>query len=103
MTVIPLQPPRFAHGRVTMSSRVIDLVQKRQLDVLGCLGRHLAGDWGDVSTPERQLNDAGLSGGSVLVSRFNISPTTILVVLTNRERTLTKLMLLCEFLNDVDD
>ena len=106
MTVVPLLPsPRFPHGRVCMTSRVIDLVRRGELDALRCLERHLAGDWGDIAPVDRQANDAGLSGGDFLVSRYEHSgpERTTLVIMTIRSRRLTKLMLLCEFLDDVAD
>ena len=105
MTVVPLPPsPRFQHGRVCMTARVIELLRKGELDALGCLERHLGGDWGDVSAVETQANEAGLSGGDLLVSRYsNSSAVGPLVIVTIRSRRITKLMLLCEFLDDVAD
>ena len=94
MTVLPLPPShRFPHGRVCMTSRVIDLVRRGELDALGCLERHLAADWGDVPQVDKQANDAGLSGGDLLVSRYKNSGAETLVILTIQSRRLTKLML----------
>jgi len=85
------------------SEPVIELVRGQRLDVLGFLDRHLAGDWGDLSVPERQLNDAALTCGGILVSRFVVSGSLMLVILTHPRERITKLMLLDEFLeNDVD-
>jgi len=103
MTVLALKPPKFPHGRVYMTARLISLVREGKIDALGYLERHLSGDWGDLSRLERQANEAALAGGRLFVSRFNISSGLILVIVTNLERRLTKLMLLCEFLDDIDD
>jgi hypothetical protein len=86
-----------------MTSRVIGLVREGKLDVLGYLERHLAGDWGDLLRHEKHANDAALAGGHLFVSRFNVFPDVRLVIVTRLERQLTKLMLLCEFLDDIDD
>jgi hypothetical protein len=94
---------RFDYGRVMISEPVVELARGQRLDVLGCLDRHLAGDWGDLPGSNRELNDAALTCGGILVSRFVISASLTLVILTHQQGRLTKLMLLDEFLeNDVD-
>lgn len=103
MTALSLTPPRFPHGRVHMTSRVISLVREGRLDALGYLERHLAGDWGEMSRLEQQANDAGLTGGHLFVSRYSVAPDVKLVIVTNVKFRLTKLMVLCEFLDDIDD
>ena len=95
--------PRFPHGRVFLTARAVDLVREGKLDALSYLERHLAGDWGEASAPERNVNEAAITGGNLLVSRYTVAADVRLVILTNLERRLTKLMLLCEFLDDIDD
>src|SRR6185312_6794936 len=63
MTALALKPPKFPHGRVYMTSRLISLVREGKIDALGYLERHLSGDWGDLSRLERQANEAALAGG----------------------------------------
>ena len=94
---------RFDYGRVMFTEPIIELARAQCLDVLGCLDRHLTGDWSDLSNPQRQMNDAALMCGGVLVSRFVISDSVTLVILTHQQGRLTKLMLLNEFLDDYVD
>lgn len=87
-------PPRFRHGRVVMSSRVSDLVQQRQLNVLPYLQRHLHGDWGEVSAVTQQANEAALRTKDQLFSAYVIDRELKLWIITEADRSVTALLLI---------
>ncbi len=99
----PSSSPRFQHGRVFMTECIVILARAGRGDILKCLERHLAGDWGDVSDARKEMNDAALERPGLIVSRYPVTPTQQMVILTNEDRSLTKLMLLNEFLDDLYD
>ena len=53
------------------------------------LARHQAGDWGDVAEQVRIVNDRGLAEQFNLQSIYTVRNGQRLVMVTNRERTLT--------------
>ena len=97
----PNSSPRFHH--VFMTECIVILAREGKADILKCLERQLAGDWGDVSDARKEMNDAALERRGLIVSRYPVTPTRQMVILTNEDRSLTKLMLLSEFLDDLYD
>ncbi len=56
MTIVP-------HRRLVATAAVYQWAETdpdRQVWLLGCLARHLAGDWGDLARHDRAANDAAL-------------------------------------------
>lgn len=94
---------RFHHGRVFMTECIVILARAGKADILKCLERHLTGDWGDASDARKEMNDAALERRGLIVSRYPVTPTQQMVILTNEDRSLTKLMLMNEFLDDLYD
>lgn len=97
-----LSPP-FPHGRVFMTSCIVTRVREGQLNVLQYLERHLICDWGDASDARKEMNDVAVEHRGVIVSRYQISPTLQIVIVIKEDRSLTKVMLLTEFLDDISD
>ena len=95
---------RFAHGRFFLTSRIVTCARLGQVDVLQCLERHLTGDWGDAPAARKVINDlAAAASRGAIVSRYQISTSMPIVIVTNGERSLTKVMSLAEFLDDISD
>jgi hypothetical protein len=99
----PNSSPRFHHGRVFMTECIVILAREGKADILKCLERHLAGDWGDVSEARKEMNDAAVERRGLVVSRYRVMTALEIVILTKEDRSLTKLMLLNEFLDDLYD
>ncbi len=57
------------------------------------LAQHQAGDWGDVSEHVRTVNERGLVEQFNLQSTYVVASGARLVVMTNRDRTLTMIHL----------
>ena len=89
---------RFPSGQVLMTAGIDDLVRRGRIDPTPYLLRHLAGDWGDLSDHERQLNDAALkSGTDRLFSSYQITPDLKLWIITEWDRSVTTLLLPSEY------
>lgn len=96
-------PRFFSHGRVFMTSYIVTQARRGELNVLQYLERHLTCDWGEVSEARKEMNDAAVENRGVIVSRYDVPPTLQIVIVTNGDRSLTKVMLLTEFLDDIRD
>ena len=57
--------------------------------VLGYLGRHGVGDWGEVDEWDRKANDLALVNGKRLVSGYTTETGVRLSITTEWDRTLT--------------
>ncbi len=80
---------KFEVGEIVVTPAASAALAANGQAVDDLLDRHRAGDWGDVSEQVRTVNERGL------VEQFNLQSTYLvptgqrLVVVTNRERTVT--------------
>jgi hypothetical protein len=80
---------KFEVGEIVITPAASAALAANGQAVADLLDRHQTGDWGDVSDQVRTINERGL------VERFNLQSTYVvatgqrLVVVTNRERTVT--------------
>jgi hypothetical protein len=84
--------PRFECGLLFMTRSVEYLVNQGQLDLQKYLGRHVAGDWGDVSESDSKANDAALHHEGHLFSCYQVAPTLKLWIITEGDRSVTTLL-----------
>lgn len=102
MTPTPSAP--LSHGRMFMTESIVKLAREGQADILKCLDRHLSGDWGDIRPLRRDMNELALAQGSgAIISQYDLTPDIRIMIVTTSDRSLTKLMLRAEFLDDIDD
>jgi hypothetical protein len=92
-TPLNAQELKFEVGEVLVTPTAADALDTQGRTVSDLLGRHQAGDWGDVSDQVRLVNERGLSEGFNLQSTYLLDSGQRLVVVTNGERTLTMIHL----------
>lgn len=89
---------RFSPGAMVMTEGVENLISEGRLNPNAYLRRHIGGDWGDLSEDDRRLNDAALkSGQDRLFSSYQVDPNLTLWIITERDRSVTTLMLPSEY------
>lgn len=84
---------KFEIGEVVVTPAASAALDGTGQTLAGLLARHQAGDWGDVSQQTRTLNERGLREQFNLQSTYCVANGRRLVVVTNRERTLTMIHL----------
>lgn len=62
-------------------------------DVLKAIGRHSAGDWGDLSAEDRQVNEDALTKGGSLLSVYRDRHGRRFYVITEWDRSVTTVLL----------
>tara|TARA_R110002167_G_scaffold790_7_gene3427 strand:+ start:2476 stop:2769 length:294 start_codon:yes stop_codon:yes gene_type:complete len=97
MALATRSPTRFNPGQVVMTQGVNDLVQRGVIDPRLYLLRHLHGDWGDLCEEDRATNDAAVKHGDRLLSSFQVTATIKLWIITERDRSVTTLLLPDEY------
>lgn len=70
----------FSPGRVVATPAALALAEDEEINLLGLLARHLAGDWGDVGDEDSRLNDQALVGGARLLSAYGPEPYRIWII-----------------------
>jgi hypothetical protein len=61
---------KFQLGRITATPGVLELVERRRLDLRRLLYRHACGDWGDVDAQDRRANDDAANSGARILSSY---------------------------------
>lgn len=89
--------PRFQAGRLLMTPGVQDLVVNHDLNLASYLSRHLSGDWGDLPSEDKKLNDAALRHRDRLFSAYEVSPDTKIWIITEADRQATTALLPSEY------
>ena len=86
---------KFSAGRI-----VITLGAKSKLsksETMEGLARHLAGDWGDVDEDDRKENEFSLEHGFRLLSSYTTPRGTKFWIITERDRSVTTILLPDEY------
>ena len=86
----------FALGDVVATPAALALLEQHQILPLPLLGRHLAGDWGDVPPDDADANEAALSSGGRLLSSYRVGDARVWVI-TEADRSSTTLLLPSEY------
>lgn len=87
---------KFEPGEIIITSGIYEraLLNKEFNSFLGeSLGRHLAGDWGDISDEDKASNDAAISPGQEerLLSSYSFQGEKIWII-TECDRSVTTIL-----------
>jgi hypothetical protein len=83
--------PRFPLGQVVLTSSALQFLSAE--DIASALRRHAAGDWGEVDAEDREANERGLRHGERLLSVYRSAGGVRFYVITERDRSLTTVLL----------
>lgn len=83
--------PRFNLGRLLYSPGVHETIPREEHGI--ALGRHIAGDWGDLDDEDKKKNDRALEEGGRLFSAYTSASGTRFYCITQADRSSTILML----------
>lgn len=96
------QAVRFPLGQIVSTPGALDLMERYHVNPLLLLGRHLAGDWGDVCQDDAQANQDALENGARLFSVYQLpspvgmedalAPAKVWII-TEADRSTTTLLL----------
>ena len=101
MTDHPARPSTTAHtlfplGDVVATPAALALLEQHQILPLLLLGRHLAGNWGDVPPDDAAANEAALRSGDRVLSSYHVGDARVWVI-TEADRSSTTLLLPSEY------
>lgn len=85
----------FPMGRLVATPGVLALLSHREL--IGALGRHSRGDWGEVDDEDQAANDRALKCGARLLSVFVTAGGARFWIITEADRSTTTILLPGEY------
>ncbi len=89
------KPIRFRPGTVYVTRAVSEMLSQQRL--LQLLQRHLRGDWGDTCKNDRIANERAICNGDRIVSWYQLSGKTRVLIITEADRSATTIMLSEEY------
>jgi|SRR5579883_2854269 hypothetical protein len=93
LPTLPLFPP----GRLVATPGALALLEQTNKSPLEFLSRHLRGDWGDLCQEDKAENELSLKYGFRLMSRYPITDTATIWIITEADRSVTTLLLPSEY------
>ena len=93
---------KFPMQKFKLGSVSITPIAKAALDASGLapsalLSRHQAGDWGDLTDEDKADNETSLRKGYQIWSIYRIQPQTRIYVITEANRSFTRILLSEEY------
>lgn len=82
---------KFPLGQTVSTRNALDTLNPE--DVLVSMGRHNAGDWGDLCEEDRQANEDALKHGGRLFSVYHDRENTKFYIITEHDRSVTTVLL----------
>ena len=89
------KPIRFRPGTVYVTRAVSEMLSQQRL--LQLLQRHIHGDWGDTCQNDRIANERAICNGDRIVSWYQLSGKTRVLIITEADRSATTIMLSDEY------
>lgn len=80
----------FKLGQILISERARQALREAGMPVEALLHRHQRGDWGEVSGHDARDNNNAVDGGGPLLSHYTIGVNTLVFVLTDDRRSVTR-------------
>jgi len=87
---------KFDLGRLVGTPGALEALQDLGIHPFTLLERHSAGDWGDMSQPDKEANDQALVEGSRIFSSYKLKSETFWVI-TEADRSSTCILLPHEY------
>ena len=81
----------FQPGQIVATRGALSVLSRE--DIMKALGRHLSGDWGDLSTEDKQENDFAVKNGFRILSSYSSKKGVKFWVITEADRSATTVLL----------
>jgi hypothetical protein len=88
---------RFGLGMVVATPGALEVLEEFEISPSALVERHAAGDWGDVPPEDARENEYALEHGFRVMSSYPLSGGVRVWVITERDRSLTTILLPAEY------
>ena len=84
---------RFSLGQVVSTPGALDALARAGQDPWPFIGRHVAGDWGELDEHDRAENELSVKEGFRILSVYTLSDGTKIWIITEADRSSTAILL----------
>lgn len=91
------QKPLFDLGQLVATPGALAALEKSGQNAMDFLSRHVRGDWGELDEEDRKENELGVKKGFRLFSSYQTSASEKIWVITERDRSVTTILLPDEY------
>jgi len=81
----------FQPGQIVATRGALSVLSRE--DIMKALGRHLSGDWGDLSTEDKQENDFAVNNEFRILSSYTSKKGVKFWIITEADRSVTTMLL----------
>lgn len=83
---------RFPLGQLVATRGALAAFERTQQTPIAFLSRHATGDWGDLDSEDKALNDHAVDTGGRLLSAYHLTDGTKIWVITEADRDVTSIL-----------
>ena len=91
MSAIALSVAKFRLGKIVSTPNALDRLT--QEDILAAIGRHQAGDWGDMDAQDKAANERALVEKTTLFSFHRSAAGVKFWLITESDRSVTTVLM----------
>ena len=81
----------FQSGQIVATRGALSVLSRE--DIMKALRRHLSGDWGDLSTEDKQENDFAVNNELRILSSYSSKKGVKFWIITEADRSVTTVLL----------
>jgi hypothetical protein len=85
--------PNFPLGQVVSTPGALDALARAGQEPWPFIGRHVAGDWGELDEEDRRENELSVKEGFRILSAYRLSDGTKIWIITEADRSSTTILL----------
>ncbi len=86
-------PPLFRLGQVVATPGALEALEESAQSASEFLGRHVSGDWGELSKEDCKENELSLKEGFRILSAYRLKSGKKIWVITEADRSSTTILL----------
>jgi hypothetical protein len=96
-STMAVSTPLFELGQVVATPGAFATLESEGINPAELVGRHVTGDWGDLSPSDWAANDQAVKDGERLLSSYRLSGGAKVWIITEWDRSVTTLLLPSEY------
>ena len=88
---------KFKLGKLAATPGALDALAEAGIHPLTLIGRHVAGDWGDLDREDWRMNNWSVKNGERILSNYPLPNGVRVWIITEADRSVTTLLLPDEY------